>query len=139
MNLEALFRKIGGRKFLLVIIVSIVTYLFVYQGLVTKEDFVALVKMLLVAYPASAVGQTLLTKDTPEDVAEESVKADYRKFFFTILVFALVCDLLFRKRIDSSQYMDLNQWLVGLYLSGNVMAKFAEQLPNVAAAIGKKS
>jgi len=137
--MKSIFQKIGGRKFILVLIVAIVSYLFLLQGSVAKGDFVSLAKMLLVAYPASAVGQTLLTQAVAPEVEEESIKTDYRKFFFTLLIFALTCDLLMRSRIDSAQFMDLCQWLVGLYLSGNVLTKFTDSLPAIAAAFGKKT
>lgn len=130
MKMDTLLKKIGGRKFILVLLVFIVTAVFMWFGFLTKEDFTDLTKMLLVAYPASAIGQTILVKDDTE-TNDTTEWMDVRKFGFTILVFVVVCALLYMKKIVGASFVDMNQWLVGVYLTGNVMTKVADKGLNI--------
>jgi hypothetical protein len=116
-------KNIGGRKFALVLVVFLFTAAFAWFDLVTKADFISLTKMLLVAYPAGAVAQAALVK-TPENSQE--LDNDARKFIFSVIVFLVTAVLLGLAKINGSAYMELCQWIVGIYITGNVMAKAAE-------------
>ena len=134
--MNGILNRIGGRKFGLVLLVFVTTAIFLWFNVLTKEDFTVMTKMLLVAYPASAVGQAMLVKSSEGEDAADAERADVRKFGFTILVFLVAAVLLYLQRLTGSLYIELNQWLVGLYLTGNVLSKAADSGLNLT--IGKK-
>jgi len=133
--MNAFLNRIGGRKFGLILLVFITTAVFLWFNVVSKDEFLTLTKMLLVAYPASAVGQAVLVKESEEQV-DLVEKSDIRKFGFTILVFLVVAAMLYFQKLSGSVYIELNQWLVGMYLTGNVLAKVADTGLNIT--VGKK-
>lgn len=133
--MNAFLNRIGGRKFGLILLVFITTAVFLWFNVVSKDEFLTLTKMLLVAYPASAVGQAVLVKESEEQV-DLAEKSDVRKFGFTILVFLVVAAMLYFQKLSGSVYIELNQWLVGMYLTGNVLAKVADTGLNIT--VGKK-
>lgn len=116
-------KNIGGRKFALVVVVFLFTAGFMWAEYVLKADFIALTKMLIVAYPAGAIAQTALVKN-PENT--EELQADARKFILSLIVFFVVALLLRLQKIDGAQFIDLCQWIVGIYISGNVLSKAAD-------------
>lgn len=134
--MNAMLNRIGGRKFGLILLVFITTAVFLWFNVVSKDEFLTLTKMLLVAYPASAVGQAVLVKTGEQDEVDLAEKSDVRKFGFTILVFIVVSAMLYLQKLSGSVYIELNQWLVGMYLTGNVLAKVADTGLNIT--VGKK-
>jgi hypothetical protein len=117
MKMEALLKKIGGRKFALVLVVFLLTGLFAWLGIIKPEEFSSLTKMLLVAYPAGAIGQSFLVKDLATTTQDVVNQADVRKFGFTILVFVGTAVLLYMQKLTGSAYVEINQWLVGMYVT----------------------
>lgn len=134
--MESLLKKVGGRKFALVLLVFLTTVAFLWFGTVSKEEFTSLTKMLLVAYPAGAIGQAFLVKDVAASGENIAEWADVRKFGFTVLVFIAAAALLYLGKLSGATYVELNQWLVGMYISGNVMAKAVEN--GLTLSIGNK-
>ena len=125
-------RGLGGRKFILVIIVFLFAFGFAYTDWLLKEDFVSLTKMLIVAYPSAAIAQNYLVKDPAADVA---LVEDKRKFIFTLIVFFCTSFLFWQNQITGEFFIELCQWIVGIYVTGNVMAKAVDNGLNVT--IGK--
>lgn len=116
-------KNIGGRKFALVLVVFLFTAGYTLTGWLVKEDFISLTKMLLIAYPAGAIAQTALVK-APSSTTE--LEDDARKFIFSVVVFLVVALLLRLEKINSGMYMEMCQWIVGIYITGNVAAKAAD-------------
>jgi len=127
-------KGIGGRKYGLVMLVLLTTFGFTLCDVVAKEDFIALAKMLLVSYPTAAVGQSFLVKEDSESAIYQD---DARKFLLSLAVFATIVVLLYLRKLPSALYVEQCQWLVGTYLTGNVLSKAVDNGVNIT--IGKKT
>lgn len=51
-----------------------------------------------------------------------------RKFLLALLAFLAGCGFLLGGRIDAAQWVSFVQWIVGLYMAGNVGDTAAEKL-----------
>lgn len=116
-------KNIGGRKFALVVVVFLFTAGFMYADFVLKSDFIALTKMLIVAYPTGAIAQAAFVKEAENT---EQLQSDARKFVLSLIIFFVVALLLWLRKIDGAQFIELCQWIVGIYISGNVLSKAAD-------------
>lgn len=50
-----------------------------------------------------------------------------RKFLLAVVAFLAACGFLLGGRIDSAQWVNFVQWIVGLYMAGNVGDTAAEK------------
>ena len=51
-----------------------------------------------------------------------------RKFLLALLAFLAACGFLLGGRIDAAQWINFVEWIVGLYMAGNVGDTAAEKL-----------
>lgn len=135
--MNSVLAKIGGRKFTLVVLVFLTTTIFLWFGAVSKEEFTSLTKMLLVVYPTGAIGQAFLVKDVTVNGENVTEWVDVRKFSLTVLVFIAAAALLYLQKLSGATYVELNQWLIGVYVTSNVLTKTVENGFNVT--IGKQA
>ena len=129
-----LIEKLGGRKFFLVLFIFLITsLLFVFPswGLnktISKEEFVSLAKMLLLAYPLANIGQSLMLNSFPKEGEEVSYEdlIGGRKFSLILLMYVFFVIFTFFGLLTASTYVEFTQWLVGVYYTSNITSKAIE-------------
>ena len=128
---------VGGRKFFLVCFIFIAVTILVSLERVNSSSFLSIVQMLIIAYPAGNIAQSFLIKKLPEITGEEikdlqeSSTLGGRKFGLIVVIFSTVAILVFFKKIDLETFVTLTNWLIGIYIAGNVAGKAVSQGVNI--------
>ena len=138
--MKQFIEKLGGRKLILSLLVLVGSTLLLYFGKVDSESFYSLIKVVVGAYLGGNVLQAGVVKkavDRKVEMAEELLEtvtqgqalADMggRKFMFVIGIYLLAVILLLIKTIDAGAYVDITNYLVGVYVLANVGQKAVEQ------------
>lgn len=127
-----LIEKIGGRKAAMVVLVFLVTVLFTVFQKLTPEEMMSVVQLLLIAYPSGSVIQKALvakpdsaSTTQTEPTKEDSEYATGRKFWLFIFIYLTLVPLVFFNLLPTSVYVTLTQFVVGVYIAGNVTEKIA--------------
>lgn len=130
-------KKLGGRKFNLVVLVFLISTLFVVLGNVTSNQYYEIMKLLILGYPLGNISQSYILAKL--NVTETTVVDDPlggRKYILTIVILLSMCALLYFKKIDSTSFVDILYWIVCVYIAGNVTSKAVEN--GLTVSISKK-
>lgn len=134
---------VGGRKFFLVGLIFIVLTILISLEKIDSASFLSIVQMLIIAYPAGNIAQSFLIKKLPEITSEEikdlqeSSTLGGRKFGLIVVIFSTIAILIFFKKIDLQTFVTLTNWLIGIYIAGNVAAKAVSQGINIEIKTNK--
>lgn len=133
----------GGRKFFLVAFIFIVTTVLLSFKLIDGDSFLSISQMLIISYPAGNIAQSFLIKKIPDltgqevkDLQTASVLGG-RKFGLIVLIFITIASLIVFKKIEYSVYVTLTNWLIGIYIAGNVADKAVTQGVNIEIKTAK--
>lgn len=123
--MDSVLAKIGGRKFTLTVLVFILTTVLLVFKKLQQADYYTLIQMLLVSYPLANVGQNLVIRELQSDPSKvyEADPLGGRKFQFAIISFLVFVGILYFDYITAETYSKLTMWLVGVYITGNVVGK----------------
>lgn len=133
-NFNKLIDKLGGRKFFLVLFIFLINSFLiwlpeVYQiTTISKEDFLTLAKVLLIAYPLANVGQTFALNSYPataEGPSEEDLVGGRKYTLILVMYLFFVCFTL-GGQLSSDMYVEFTQWLVAVYFTGNIAGKLVD-------------
>ena len=138
--MKQFIEKIGGRKLILSLLVLIGSTVLLYFTKIDSESYYSLIKVIVTAYLGGDVLQAGVIKkavDRKVEMAEDLLAtitqgqalADMggRKFIFVIAIYLLSIVLLLIKTIDAGAYVDIANYLVGVYVLANVGQKAVEQ------------
>lgn len=134
---------VGGRKFFLVGLIFIVLTILISLEKVDSASFLSIVQMLIIAYPAGNIAQSFLIKKLPEITSEEikdlqeSSTLGGRKFGLIVVIFSTIAILIFFKKIDLQTFVTLTNWLIGIYIAGNITSKAVSQGINIEIKTNK--
>ena len=121
----------GGRKYFLVLLTFIITTALVITGQVKQDDFLSIVQFIIIAYIGGNVGQSFFVKraEEPDTVVNEQTDITLsdqfggRKYNLMLLIFLTVAGLTYYSKVDSSVYVKIAGWLLGIYITGNIVKK----------------
>ncbi len=111
-----MIKVLGGRKTLLTLLVFFTSIVFLVLARLDSNEFLEIVKTLLIAYPAGNGIQKIL----PNVASDGNVG---RKFWLVLLIYITVAILFGFNLIDGSVYMQISNWLIATYITGNVLSK----------------
>ena len=116
---------IGGRKLVLTMLIFVTSIILLLVGKIADTEFSELLKVLLIAYPASNVAQHVLIKK-PKDLLSELPITDMsvgRKFMMNLVVYIVIVTLVGVGAINSDVYISITTWLMSMYATSNVTSK----------------
>lgn len=135
--------SVGGRKFFLVSYIFVVLTVLLYFSKIESASFLSIVQMLIISYPAGNLAQSFLIKKLPEITGDElkdlqqSTVLGGRKFGLIIVIFSTVSALLIFKKMEIEHFVTLTNWLIGIYIAGNVAEKAIDQGINIEIKANK--
>lgn len=135
--------SVGGRKFFLVSYIFVVLTVLLYFSKIESASFLSIVQMLIISYPAGNLAQSFLIKKLPEITGDElkdlqqSTVLGGRKFGLIVVIFSTVTGLLIFKKMEIEHFVTLTNWLIGIYIAGNVAEKAIDQGINVEIKTNK--
>lgn len=131
--------KLGGRKFLLSLLIFVGSTLLVYFTRLDQDSYFTLVKYLVIIYVGGNAAQHAFIKSTDSKVAfaqdiVETITAGQslndmggRKFLFVLGVYITTVILLLIKTLEPSIYVDISNWILATYVLTNVAGKAIDQ------------
>lgn len=144
-----LIDKLGGRKFFLVLFIFLITSLMLllpvlgFKITISKDDFLSLSKVLLLAYPLSNIGQSLILQSYPKDetaVKEEVASVEDmvggRKYTLILLMYVFFVAFTLFDLVKPEMYVEFTQWLVGVYFTSNITSKAVDN--GLSISLSKK-
>jgi hypothetical protein len=138
-----IMNSVGGRKFFLVSYIFVVLTVLLYFSKIESASFLSIVQMLIISYPAGNLAQSFLIKKLPEITGDElkdlqqSTVLGGRKFGLIVVIFSTVTGLLIFKKMEIEHFVTLTNWLIGIYIAGNVAEKAIDQGINVEIKTNK--
>lgn len=135
--------SVGGRKFFLVSYIFVVLTVLLYFSKIESASFLSIVQMLIISYPAGNLAQSFLIKKLPEITGDElkdlqqSTVLGGRKFGLIVVIFSTVTGLLIFKKMEIEHFVTLTNWLIGIYIAGNVAEKAIDQGINIEIKANK--
>lgn len=131
--------SLASRKFFLVMSVFITSTWLLTVGKITNSVYMSLSQMLLIAYITGNITQSFVLTKLEADPSIEETSDDIlggRKFILVFIMYYTMLALIWCNYITASMYVDFTQWLVGIYITGNIASKAVENGLNIT--IGKK-
>jgi len=135
--------SVGGRKFFLVSYIFVMLTILLYFSKIESSSFLSIVQMLIISYPAGNIAQSFLIKKLPEITGSElkdlqqSTTLGGRKFGLILVIFSTVTGLLLFKKMEIEHFVTLTNWLIGIYIAGNVAEKAIDQGVNIEIKANK--
>lgn len=110
---------------------------------ISKDDFLSLSKVLLLAYPLSNIGQSLILQSYPKDetaVKEEVASVEDmvggRKYTLILLMYVFFVAFTLFDLVKPEMYVEFTQWLVGVYFTSNITSKAVDN--GLSISLSKK-
>ena len=130
-------KKLGGRKFNLVVLVFIISTVFRITGQIHVDQYYEIMKLLILGYPLGNISQSyMLSKLNVQEATYVEDPLGGRKYILTIVILLSNCALLYFNKIDPTTFVDVLYWVVCVYIVGNVTSKAIEN--GLTVTIAKK-
>jgi hypothetical protein len=138
--MDKIITKLGGRKFFLVLLVFLSSSFLLATKKIADVAFMNLSQMLLVAYVLGNVSQTFILNklETSTTLESDPINDPFggRKFILVFLMYSNMFAFVWYNHITANMYVEFTQWLVTVYIAGNLTSKAVENGLNIT--IGKK-
>lgn len=138
--MDKIIEKLGGRKFFLTLLVFVSSGFLLQNLKIDSVSYMNLTKILLIAYVVGNISQSfLLNKLENNTIVETDPLNDPfggRKFILVLLMYCNIYVFVYTGLVTGDMYIEFTQWLVGIYITGNIGSKAVENGLNIT--IGKK-